>query len=111
MKSDESNVTDEVALEVNIEIKEDNIEMNKDNIESNEDNIEINEDNIEINDNKEINEEFSDIDSIFDTPKKAKLRRELRRRILIQKKHSLKIQSLRRKNLRLKKKIATFKFW
>ncbi|CAG4930529.1 unnamed protein product [Parnassius apollo] len=45
----------------------------------------------------EINEEFSDIDSIFDTPKKAKLRRELRRKIRIQKKHSLKMQSLRRK--------------
>ncbi|CAG4989657.1 unnamed protein product [Colias eurytheme] len=57
----------------------------------------------------EINEEFSDIDSIFDTPKKAKLRRELRRKICIQKKHSLKIQSLRRKNVRLKKKIASFK--
>lgn len=37
------------------------------------------------------------------------MRRDLRRRIQLQKKHTLKIQSLRRKNLQLKKKIASFK--
>ncbi|KOB77475.1 DNA transposase THAP9 [Operophtera brumata] len=52
---------------------------------------------------------FSDSDSIFDTPEKAKLRKDLRSKICIQKKHTLKIQSLRRKNLRLKNKVASFK--
>lgn len=53
--------------------------------------------------------DFSDLDSIFDSPRKQKLRKDLRRRILIQKKHTLKISSLRRKTLRLKKKVASFK--
>lgn len=109
MKSDESDITDEVTLKDNIEINKINIEINEDNIEINKNKIETNEDNIEIKDSEKINEEFSDLDSIFDTPKKAKLRSELRRKIRIQRKHSLKIQSLRRKNLRLKKKIATLK--
>lgn len=56
----------------------------------------------------DIVQDFSDLESIFDTPRKAKLRRELRKKINLQRKHVLKIQSLRRKNLRLKKKIASF---
>ncbi|XP_048484643.1 uncharacterized protein LOC125490210 [Plutella xylostella] len=54
-------------------------------------------------------EDFSDLDSVFDTPKKAKLRKQLRKKIALQKRYILKIQSLRRKNLRLKKKLASFK--
>lgn len=66
---------------------------------------------LEVPNKTEIDEEksFSDLDSIFDTPKKAKLRRNLRRKILLEKKHRLKIKSLRQKNQRLKKKITSFK--
>ncbi|XP_037299123.1 uncharacterized protein LOC115451743 isoform X1 [Manduca sexta] len=57
----------------------------------------------------EVYEEFSDLDSVFDTPKEAKLRRDLHRKNILQRKHILKIQSLRRKIIRLKKKITTYK--
>lgn len=57
----------------------------------------------------ETESDFSDLDSVLDTPKEAKLRRDLHQRIKVQKKQSLKIQSLRRKNLRLTKKIASLK--
>ncbi|XP_047034146.1 uncharacterized protein LOC124640421 [Helicoverpa zea] len=52
---------------------------------------------------------FSDIDSVFDTPEEHKLRRHLRRKIALEKKHILKIKSLRQKNERLEKKLASYK--
>ncbi|XP_048480627.1 THAP domain-containing protein 5-like [Plutella xylostella] len=54
-------------------------------------------------------EDFSDLDSVFDSPQEAKLRKELRKKTALQKKHILKIQCLRRKNLRLQRKLASFK--
>ncbi|KAJ0180308.1 hypothetical protein K1T71_003712 [Dendrolimus kikuchii] len=59
--------------------------------------------------NSDIIEDFSDLDSVFDSPSEAKLRKDLRKKIRIQQKHRLKIQSLRKKNLRLQKKLASFK--
>ncbi|XP_046972227.1 uncharacterized protein LOC124538979 [Vanessa cardui] len=58
---------------------------------------------------EEEEEDFSDLDSVYDSPQRSKMRHDLRRRIKLQKKHVLKIQSLRRKNLRLKKTIASLK--
>ncbi|CAH0407115.1 unnamed protein product [Chilo suppressalis] len=60
------------------------------------------------NDDDDIGD-FSDLDSIFDTPEEEKLRKELRKKSILQKKHTIIIQSLRRKNNRLKKKIASYK--
>ncbi|CAG5037615.1 unnamed protein product [Parnassius apollo] len=51
----------------------------------------------------------SELDSIFDSPKKASLRRQLRKKILLQQKHSRKIKTLKQKNRRLKKRNATLK--
>ncbi|KAF9407787.1 hypothetical protein HW555_012308 [Spodoptera exigua] len=71
----------------------------------------INDEIVELQNKTEFDEEnsFSDLDSIFDTPKEAKLRRDLWRKIVLERKHCLQIKSLRQKNLRLKKKIASLK--
>ncbi|XP_026497401.2 THAP domain-containing protein 5-like [Vanessa tameamea] len=58
---------------------------------------------------EEEEEDFSDLDSVYDSPQRSKMRHDLRRRIKLQKKHVLKIQSLRRTNLRLKKTVASLK--
>uniref|UniRef100_A0A2A4K678 THAP-type domain-containing protein n=1 Tax=Heliothis virescens TaxID=7102 RepID=A0A2A4K678_HELVI len=61
----------------------------------------------EAQNNAEIDEEFSDLDSVFDSPQEEKLRRKLRRKIALERKHVLQIKSLRQKNLRLMKKVAS----
>ncbi|CAG5056268.1 unnamed protein product [Parnassius apollo] len=42
-------------------------------------------------------QDFSDLESIFDTPRKVKLRRTLRRKIKLERKHKAVINSLRKK--------------
>ncbi|CAG5041443.1 unnamed protein product [Parnassius apollo] len=54
-------------------------------------------------------QDFSDLESIFDTPRKVKLRRTLRRKIKLERKHKAVINSLRKKNIRLKKQNISFK--
>lgn len=49
----------------------------------------------------------SDLDSVYDSPTEVKLRRQLRRKIRLEKKHLLKIKSLRQKNQRLKEKVSS----
>ncbi|CAD0199569.1 unnamed protein product [Chrysodeixis includens] len=71
----------------------------------------INDKIVELQNKTELDEEdsFSDLDSVYDSPTEAKLRRDLRRKIVLERKHVLKIKSLRQQNLRLKRKIASFK--
>ncbi|CAG4937301.1 unnamed protein product [Parnassius apollo] len=50
----------------------------------------------------------SDLESILDTPKKAKLRKELRRKSALQMKHVKKIKLLQQKNRRLRKEMPPY---
>ncbi|KAL0881283.1 hypothetical protein ABMA27_001167 [Loxostege sticticalis] len=56
-----------------------------------------------------LSSDSSDLDSIFDSPKEASLRRQLRKMMSLQEKHSREIKSLKQKNRRLKKRNATLK--
>lgn len=54
-------------------------------------------------------EDFSDLDSIFDSPREAMIRKELRRKTELQVKHNRLIKSLRKKNARLQKRNDVYK--
>ncbi|KAJ8720456.1 hypothetical protein PYW07_012499 [Mythimna separata] len=54
-------------------------------------------------------QDFSDLESIFDSPREAKLRRTLRRKIVLERKYKAIINSLRKKNIRLRKQNISFK--
>ncbi|VVC91567.1 unnamed protein product [Leptidea sinapis] len=51
-------------------------------------------------------DDSSDLDSVYDTPKESKLRRELRRKIARHRKHLIKIEKLQRKHTRVKTRVC-----
>ncbi|VVC91569.1 unnamed protein product [Leptidea sinapis] len=54
-------------------------------------------------------EDSSDLDSVYDTPKESKLRRELRRKIARNRKHLIKIEKLQRKHTQVKTRVCELK--